>query len=304
METPSGPRTLPVNWGLWIGTGGIELHGGGRAAVVRYVVTPDRDALLRLRQATDGRPVPAIVSPRVAAAAGSAGIVQLDLTGQVLPVRVVATARRFPSTSGDFVVADRSTLSTAMNASFPGSAVTNEIWLRRAPRVSGGELERALQQPPFDRLAVASRSRLEAALRGDPLARGALLALEAGAVLALALGLAGLLLAVLSDLGDERAELVDLEAQGATPAALRLHLRLRATVACVLGLAAGVAVGAVLSRIVVRLVALTANVATPEPPLVLAVDWPVAAALASGYVLLAAVLIAMPTWHAFREPGR
>ncbi len=304
VETPSGSRTLPVNWALWIGTGGIELHDGGREAAVRYVVTPDRDALLRLRQATDGRPVPVIASPRVAVAAGPGGIVQLDLTGQILPVRIVATARRFPSTSGDFVVADRATLSAAMNASFPGSAVTSEIWLHRAAGLSERKLEGALEQPPFDDLAVASRSRLEATLRGDPLARGALLALEAGAVLALALGLAGLLLAVLSDLGDERAELVDLEAQGATPAALRQHLCLRAAVGCVLGLAAGVGVGAALSRIVVRLVALTANVAAPEPPLVLAVDWPVATALTSGYVLLAALLIAVPTWRAFRDPSR
>ena len=87
-----------------------------------------------------------------------------------------------------------------------------------------------------------------AGLRADPLARGALATLAATAALALALALVGLLLGVAGDRRDERGELFDLEAQGAAPATLRRHLRLRALLVAVFGLAGGIATGAILAR--------------------------------------------------------
>ena len=110
----------------------------------------------------------------------------------------------------------------------------------------------------------------------------------------------GLLLGLVADLRDESGELFDLESQGAGPPALRRHLRLRALAVAELGLAGGIVTGAVLSALVVDLVVLTANAAAPQPPLRLAVSWPVVLAALAGYVLLAAAIAVAATARAFR----
>jgi ABC-type antimicrobial peptide transport system permease subunit len=111
--------------------------------------------------------------------------------------------------------------------------------------------------------------------------------LVAAALVALALAVAGLVLLVLGDARDEREELLDLEAQGASPLRLRRQLRLRAALLAAAGVVLGVLLGAALAVLVVELVAVTANAATPEPPLRPAVDGRLAAA---GGLVLAAVL--------------
>jgi ABC-type antimicrobial peptide transport system permease subunit len=142
---------------------------------------------------------------------------------------------------------------------------------------------------------------VEARLRHEPLARGSLLTLAGAALAALALAVGGLLLALVNDLRDERGELLDLEVQGATPAALRRHLRLRAGLVTVAGLLGGIALGAVLSVVVVDLVALTANAALPQPPLRLYVDWGTLGVGAAAYLLVTTLVIATATWLPFRE---
>ena len=139
-----------------------------------------------------------------------------------------------------------------------------------------------LAKAPFNTLAVASRSATLASLRSDPLARGSLLTLAGTAIVALALALLGLLLAVVGDLRDDRGELFDLEAQGAAPAAIRAHLRLRATLLTVFGVLGGLALGAILSVLVVSLVAVTAGATSPQPPLRLAASPGLLAAVGVG----------------------
>ena len=80
---------------------------------------------------------------------------------------------------------------------------------------------------------MQSRRDTLARLQADPLARGALLTLAGTAAVALLLALVGLLLAVVGDVRDDRGELFDLEAQGAAPATIRAHLRLRALLVAV-----------------------------------------------------------------------
>ena len=180
-----------------------------------------------------------------------------------------------------------------MNADRPGTAVTNEVWLGSEPPLG----------PPFDVLHVTTRQSIEDGLAGDPLARGSLLALVVAALAGVGLALAGLFLVVVADLRDERGELFDLEAQGATPATLRRHVRLRAFLLVGLGLVGGIATGAVLGVLVVSLVEVTANATAPQPPLVLSIDW---AALGLGllaYLAAAALLVSAATWSAFRSPS-
>src|SRR2546430_4300931 len=137
-------------------------------------------------------------------------------------------------------------------------------------------------------------------LRSERFARGPLLTLAGAALAALGLALVGLRLVVVSDLRDERGELFDLEAQGAQPATWRRHLRLRSGLVAAFGLIGGVATGAVLAALVVSLVTLTAGAGSPQPPLLLGVDWSVLLLGLAGYVLLAAALVGPATSRAFR----
>jgi hypothetical protein len=57
----------------------------------------------------------------------------------------------------------------------------------------------------------------------------------------------------------------------------------------------------VLSVLVVGFVELTANAGAPNPPLVLAVDWPVVLLAAAAATALAAVLVSVLTARAFRR---
>lgn len=294
----AGSRALELDYRRWLGVNGVRPEAvSSRSARVTYLLSNELTSRFRVRQPTDGKPVPAVVSPRLAAAAGRDRLLPLDVTGQRLVVRVVGTAKRFPSVDGDLVLVDWAAADTALNADAPGSGTVDEIWLRSdRPAV----LERTLRRPPFDVLALRSRRALEHDLRAEPLARGSLLVLLATAAAALALALVGLVLGLVADMRDESGELFDLEAQGAGPPLLRRHLRLRSLAVAAFGLVGGVATGAVLSVLVVDLVAVTANAGSPQPPLRLAVGWPVVLLALAAYAALSAGLVALLTGRAFR----
>jgi len=240
-----------------------------------------------------------VVTRALAAAAGPGGTLPIEVGSGTITGRVVATARRIPTIDGDAVLADGPTITTALDADAPGAGSPDEAWID-APRGSEAQLDAALRRPPFDVLTVTSyRSRL-AELRSEPLARGTLLTLVGAALVALGLALVGLLLGVVSDVRDERGELFDLEAQGAQPSTLRAHLRLRSGLVAAFGLVGGIATGAVLAALVVSLVTLTAGAGSPQPPLLLGVDWPALLLGLAGYILLAATLVGLATSRAFR----
>ncbi|MGH3057353.1 MAG: hypothetical protein ACRDPP_03840, partial [Gaiellaceae bacterium] len=276
----------------WLGVNGVEAEDDPNGATIRFTLSEQLTSRFRPRQASDAGPVPVIASPAVAAAAGPGGELPLRIAGEQVAVRIAAVAERFPGTRGDFVVGDRTLLGTAVNAERPGIAVPDEIWLGADSESAQQELAAALARPPFNVLRVESRAELQTSLRHDPLARGTLLTLLAGALVALGLALVGILLGVVSDVRDERGELDDLEAQGARPALLRRVVRLRSLVIVVVGLAGGLATAALLGLLVVDLVAVTADARATDLPLQTDVAWPVLAAALGGGALAAAALIA------------
>ena len=303
--TPRGE--VPVtDYGGWIGTAGV--HRLSTAGGVRFglTLTNEVDTYLRPRQPTDGLPVPAVVSPRMATIAGPDRLLGVDVAGEPIVFRVAAVARRFPGAASgdtsDFVVADRSVLETALNAARPGAGFASELWLDVSPSRRLAVAAR-LRRPPFPLLAVSSQARLEHRLRSDPVARAALAMLETAAVTAIVLALLGLVLGVVSERRDEAAELFDLEAQGLPPARLRRQLQLRALVVGGAGLVGGALTGLVLSLLVVGFVELTANATAPNPPLVLSLDWVVVLLAGAAAAVAAAVLVAFATGRAFRAPA-
>lgn len=299
-QRAGGAATVISRYSDWIGLNGISVVRRAAKTRLRYLVTQQLESRFRPRQPTDGRPIPALVSGPLAAAAGPGGVLPLQLNGPELNVRIVGTARLFPSTDRDFVVSDEHLLATALNADSPGAGLVNEVWVGVRSDAQAPGVEAALRRPPFDVLQLTSRRTFERELRTDPLARAVLLTLAAAAAVALALALAGLLLVVASDLADERGDLFDLEAEGAAPTTLRLHVALRALALTAVGLIGGVATGGVLAATVVDLVALTANAALPEPPLLLEVDWITLSLGLLVYLTLAVALVAALTGRVFR----
>ena len=257
-DTSVGTLRLDRRFAGWIGTNGVRVHG----TTLRYVVNRASDSILRPNEPLEGVPVPVVVSPDLARAAGPGGLLPLHVEDETIEGRVVAVARNFPSVDGDLVVADLPTWLTAANTIEPGTATASEIWLDASKR------------PRIPSLTIVSQRATEEALRSDPLARGSLALLLVAAIVGLVLAAVGVLLGVVGDRRDETGELFDLSAQGVTPAELRRHLVLRAEAVAAVGIGGGVAAGAVVSALVVAVVSVTAGAGTPLPPLVLVFDWP------------------------------
>ena len=283
----------------WEGEGGVVLSSTADGVEARVALTPQRDAFLRARQATDHSPPSVLVTPRLAELAGGVGgIVPLQVAGETVSVQVAGVVERFPGSRGETVVGDRRELATAINTAAPGGARENELWLDVAPaRVDA--VAAALERPPFRTLDTTVRAEVEAQARRDPLARGTLLALIGTALVALVLASLGLGLAVRADLRDDRGEHYDLEAQGSSPSLLRRVVRARAASLSAVGVVAGIATGLGLLGFVTRVVTVTARGGVAEPPLAVVVDPLLIVAGVLLFALLASVLVGGATRRAF-----
>jgi hypothetical protein len=271
----------------WIETGSVDAIGAGQRQI-SYVISQATEAGFRPRQATDERPIAALVSPGVAAAAADDRLFAFRLGSARYEVSAVATASRFPTLEGEFVVVDSDSFFTAANAANPGAANVNEIWIQTRDAADRDAAAAALRRPPFDVLDVRQREPFAERLRTDPLAIGTLVILVAAAGVAALLALVAVLLLIVAETRDERGELFDLEAQGATPAMLRRHLGWRVAIVVAPGIAAGLAAGAALATTVVAFVTVAAGAVDAEPPLLLVLDVGTAAALVCGFIVVLA----------------
>ena len=281
----------------WLGIGGADYRSGRLAVTLTNAV----ETWFRPRQPLDGRALPAIVSPPLAALADSSGRLGLQVGGHAIALHVVRTAERFASTRGDFAVVDRRALQTALNLAEPGSGFPTEVWANAATDDAEREARATLRRPPFDPLVLDSRVEREAALRDDPIARGSLAMLAIAAGAAFLLALFALALATIADLRDDRDALLDLESQGAPPALLRRLVRSRQLVVGALGLAGGVVAGALLVAIVVDVVAVSASATPPVPPLTPTFDLSAALLGVLALALLGWAVVWISTRSAFRE---
>jgi hypothetical protein len=306
LRAHRGFRDLAVtSYRGWVGTTGARVSGRANTLRVELALSTQVQTYLRPRQPTDGHDLPALASRSLSALAGRDRRLNIAVNGEPISLRITSDASRFPgipasSARSDFIVADRDTLVSALNASAPGAGFVNEIWINaRTPRALE-RLDSELQRSPFNVLALDSRTSRERTLRSDPIARASTLLLRFAAIAALALALLGLLVSAASDVRDEADELFELEAQGMTPRNLRRHLRARSGLTLVAGLVGGALLGLLFALVVVKLVALSAGTTSPDPPLVLSVDWRVLAVAGLAYVGVAGLLLAALTAGAFR----
>ncbi|HJZ60937.1 MAG TPA: FtsX-like permease family protein [Miltoncostaeaceae bacterium] len=290
-----------VTWTGWAGRGGLRGSGGE----VGYALGGESTALLRPEQPFDRKAVPLLASADLAAAAGVGAPLDVELPGgQEVHGRIVAAARHFPTAPDDgtgFLVADQRSLAAAIDADDPGAGEATEVWVGASSDAARRRLAAAARRPPFAGLERADRGAVQADLAADPLSRGILVALEVTAGLAVALGLAGLLLSLAGDMRDERPHFADLEAQGVGPATLRAELRLRTLVVAAIGVLGGLALGAALAALVVRLVLLTAGADPPTPPLVRSMGWGWTGIGLAAFAVAATALVLIATASAFRS---
>ncbi len=298
-------RVLGTSLDGWLGEGGVivaPVPGEPGVLRVAYTLTPQRTGLVRARQPTDDAPPGVAVTRALARLAGGIGRdLPLRISGDPVTVRVAAVVERIPGTTGDAVLADLGSLTTAIDTVAPGTANASELWLDVAPGAQAG-VDTTLARRPFAVVEKETRAALEADARRDPLGHGTLLALAVAALAALVLAAAGLVLAIRADLRDDRGELTDLEAQGATPGVLRRVVAARATLVAVVGAAVGALSGIALAFLVTRVVSVTARADAPEPPLATTVD-PLTLALgAAAFAAAAAALVVWTTRRAFADP--
>jgi len=298
-------RLLDASLAGWLGDGGVTVSGKAAepgSLRVAYALTPQRVGRVRARQPADDAPPSVAVTPALARLAGGVGRdLPLRIDGDPVNVRVAAVVDRIPGTTGDAVLADLGAITNAVDTVAPGGAGVSELWLEVAPGAQS-RVDASLSRRPFAVLEKQSRAALEADARRDPLGHGTLLALAASALAALVLAASGLVLAIRADLRDDRGELTDLEAQGATPGVLRRVVAARAALVGVVGAGVGALAGIALAYLVTRVVSVTARADAPEPPLATTVD-PLTLALGTAAFAVAAVaLVAWTTRRAFADP--
>lgn len=255
------------------------------------VFTTDAE-IIRAPQVTDGLRLPAIVSPDLAATASGDGELDLQMgSDATIALRVVGVADRMPSVVDEqprFVVVALEPWLVALASAVPGAARPTEMWIGVPDPGRLGAVREALGAEPFRFAQVTARRDLVADRSGDPLSQAIVWTLAVAALAGLVLSIGGLLLGTVTDLRDERGELADLEAQGVRPSSLRWHALARTAWLAGGGALAGIAVGVVLTALITAALSLTAEGATPIPPL--AVVIPVGPIVAIVLGVLAAVL--------------
>ena len=294
-----GGGRLLTDWTGWVARGGASLSGHE----LRYAFANGQTIFVRRPQATDRWPLPVVVSGDLARSLPPGTRFPLDFGDVQLPAQVAGVASRFPDAEqfGEgFVIADESALSTALDAQLAGRGDPLEVWIS-APSSAQTRVATALTRPPFAALDVASRREIADRLAGDPLARAIEIALMASALAALVLAAVGFLVALVSDLRDERGDLFDLEAQGVAPGVLRRQFQIRSLLLVVFGVAGGVILGLVLSRLVVALVQVSAANTVPDPPLRLVPAWGFGLTAAAILVAVLVVTVELTTRRAFAQ---
>jgi hypothetical protein len=251
----------------WRGEGAASAAQARDSEVsVRFTDSGD-PGIVRPAQPSDTRPVPVLVDPATAAAAGQGRTLALTVDGEPVTARIAGVARRFPTVpagSAGFVVADEQTLAAALDAQLPGQGRPDELW------ISSGNLaplRAALATPALASLQARYRATIERGLRDAPVPRAVLGTLLAAAALSGVLAIVGLLAALLGPARDARME-SDLSEQGASPRAVRDQLRLEAIIASTLGVAAGAIIAVVLARLAVTTIRAVAALGDGAPPLV------------------------------------
>jgi hypothetical protein len=221
--------------------------------------------------------------------AGIGSVVQADIGGTIIGVRIVAAVTAFPTVpaSGGALIVDLGALQGLLAADLAQPAQATQWWLATDPPSPGGPgvpPGLAAAVPPGS--AVTSTPAVAAALLGDPLSVLPQQALLAIAVAAAVLAVTGFGVSIAADVGQRRAESALLAALGVAPRAATGQLCLEKLMLSVPSAAVGLALGAALAELLVPAVTLTSSGTAPVPPVLIEIGWSRALLLALAVAVL------------------
>ena len=226
-------------------------------------------------------------------------IVQANINGAVLSVRIVAAVTTFPtvSVSGGGLLVDLGRLQDVLTSSSLAAAQPNQWWLATSGG-SGGPAGlpaglAAVLPPGSD---VTSAAAVAAGLLNDPLSTVPQQALLVVAIAAAVLAITGFCVSIAAGVRQRRSENALLAALGVPPRSAAGQLCLEKLMLSLPSAVAGLVLGVVLAELLVPAITLTSSATTPVPPVLIQFGWaqtlPLALAIAVLPVLAAAFTVA------------
>ncbi|MGR6318083.1 ABC transporter permease [Micromonospora soli] len=285
-QGPGEPATM-ARGGL-DATQRIDLPEGllafARQPAARFAVVPTGD----------DPPVPALVTPGVAAALNvhTGDEVPFALSGVTLKVKVVGQVKAVPGTTGDGVLLD---LPAATNLLLrqQGTVRPQAEWWLGVDEAGYGAAVDALAKLPGTTLL--DRRQVAAETARDPYWRGARTGLLAAAVGAVLLALVGLAVDVWATARHRMAEFAVLHTLGANTRLLARALLAEQAFLAGIGVGVGLLVGAGVAATMVPLVILTQGAGRPVPDAAFTLPWTPVGATALGLLAVALLFSAVIT---------
>jgi hypothetical protein len=274
--------TLNPGYGLGKGVDGLPPTQVG--GVLTLIGTPPVAAL------------PGIATQRflAAASAGVGSVVQVDVNGAILSVRIVGQVTTFPTVTagGGALLVDLSRLQDVLNTSSLAPVQPNQWWLATTGAAVPAGL--AGQLPPGS--DVTSVTGVANGLLTDPLSTVPQQALLVVAIAAAVLAITGFCVSIAAGVRQRRAENALLAALGVPPRSAAWQLCLEKLMLSLPSAVAGLILGVVLAELLVPAITLTSSATTPVPPVIIQFGWaqtlPLALAVAVLPVLAAAFTVA------------
>ena len=276
--------TVTLNPGYGLGQGVDGLPPSPVGGVLTLIGTPPVAVL------------PGVATQRfLAATSASVGsVVQVDVNGAILSVRIVGQVTTFPTVTagGGALLVDLSRLQDVLNTSSLAPAQPNQWWLATTGAAAPAGLAGRL--PPGS--DVTSVTGVANGLLTDPLSTVPQQALLVVAIAAAVLAITGFCVSIAAGVRQRRAENALLAALGVPPRSAAGQLCLEKLMLSLPSAVAGLILGVVLAELLVPAITLTSSATTPVPPVIIQFGWaqtlPLALAVAVLPVLAAAFTVA------------
>jgi FtsX-like permease family len=298
-DGPSAPPAVTAKAASGTGLSVTLDPGFGLAANPAGAPPSSVDGELTLTGTPPVTTLPAIATQRFLAATSSSvgSIVQADVNGAVLSVKIVGEVTTFPTVSlgGGALIVDLGSLQNVLTSGSLAAAQPDEWWLATSGGTGGpGPAGLAAGLPPGS--DITSAAAVASGLLTDPLSTVPQQALLVVTIAAAVLAITGFCVSIAAGVRQRRAENALLAALGVPPRSAAGQLCLEKLMLSLPSAAAGLVLGVVLAELLVPAITLTSSATTPVPPVLIQFGWaqtlPLALAVAVLPVLAAALTVA------------
>jgi len=224
-------------------------------------------------------------------------LVQVNVNGAILSVRIAAEVATFPTVSsgGGALLVDLGSVQDILTSNSLAAAQPDQWWLATTGGgPSAGPTGLAGDLPPG--ATTTSAAAVAAGLLSDPLSTVPQQALLVVAIAAAILAITGFCVSIAAGVRQRRAENALLAALGVPPRAAAGQLCLEKLMLSLPSAVAGLILGVILAELLVPAITLTSSATAPVPPVLIQFGWaqtlPLALAVAVLPVLAAALTVA------------